>query len=255
MLIKTIIAFLFSLILIKQIPFKSTRIESDVFDQFYLINGSNLYLFSNDGVIVHTYSNKNIGEITQVDVSNPMRILLYYADFNQLHFLNNKLSPITSPILLDELGYASVGGACNSFQNGFWIYDSQKGQPILFSSNLELKYKGTTINLPDSVTSIPILMREEGKSLYLAFADYGLYIFEQTGNLLRFIPIDNLKYIQIKGNYAYYIANQIFFRLDLISYQTQMIEKKVQNFYGFTVLGNKIIFASHDSLSFYSIRQ
>ncbi|NSW44749.1 MAG: hypothetical protein HPY79_02845 [Bacteroidales bacterium] len=255
MLIKTVIAFFSSLILIKQIPFKSTRIESNVLEQFYLINGSNLYMFSNDGVVVHSYSNKNIGEITQVDVSNPMRILLYYADFNQLHFLNNKLSPIASPILLDELGYTSVGGVCNSFQNGFWIYDSQKEQPILFSSTLELKYKGTTITLPDSVTSIPLLMCEEGKRLYLAFAGYGLYIFEQTGNLLRFIPIDELKYIQIKGNYAYYLANQIFYRLDLNSYQTQMIEKKIQNFYGFTVLSDKIIFATHDSLSFYSIRQ
>jgi len=253
MLIKTLIALFTTLLLIKQVPFKSSKIESNVLNQVYLLNGSNLYLLNSDGIVLNTYSNKSLGEISQVDVSNPMRILLFYADFNQLYFLNNKLSPIASPIVLDELGYTSVGGVCNSMQNGFWIYDSRKAQPILFSSTLELKYKGTPIVLPDSIATMPILMCEDGKHLYLAFANYGLFVFEQTGSLMRFIPINGLKYIQIKGSDVYYIANQMFYRLELNSFQTQAITKTSENFYGFTVLSDKVIFAKHDSLFFYTL--
>lgn len=238
-------------VLSKQIPMKSNYITSDIFNNVYIVSKTDLQKLNEEGIVLNTYSNKNLGDITFVDATNPMRIILFYVHFNQVFFLNNKLSPLSEPILLDDLGFTSVGSVCNSMQNGFWIFDSRNSQLVMISSSLQVVFKGTKINLPDSLSSIPIYMCEHGKRVFLAFQNLGFYIFDQTGMQQKFIPINGLQFMHVSGSMVYFFAEGKLWQMNVENMTTLPIEIEGSPFYGFTVIKDKIIFADKQMLSIY----
>lgn len=238
-------------VLSRQVPIKSNYITSDIFDKVYVVSKSDLHQLSEEGDVFNTYSNRNFGEITFVDATNPMRILIFYVNFNQIVFVNNKLSPISESVSLDDLGFSSVGIACSSSQNGFWIFDTRNSQPVLISSALQVVYKGSIIQLSDTLSSIPIYMGEYGKKLILAFQNMGVYIFDQTGMLEKFIPITSLQYFQVSGSAMYYLSEGKLRSMSLDNRVGTSIEVDNQPFYGFTFLKDKIVLADRMQLWFY----
>lgn len=70
------------------------------------------------------YKNMALGNIARVDLQNPLRIVLFYADFNAVVMLDNQLNEIQR-ILFSEMEPAVNVTACGlASQNRLWIYDS-----------------------------------------------------------------------------------------------------------------------------------
>ncbi|RZK11001.1 MAG: hypothetical protein EOO46_08420 [Flavobacterium sp.] len=78
------------------------------------------------------YKNLSLGKIAKVDLQNPLKLLLFYEDFNTIVTLDNQLnetqrvnfSENTMPIIVSATGIAS--------QNRFWIYNSLTQQLGLY---------------------------------------------------------------------------------------------------------------------------
>ncbi|AWA29630.1 hypothetical protein HYN48_05770 [Flavobacterium magnum] len=78
------------------------------------------------------YKNLSLGKIRRIDLQNPLKIMLFYEDFNTVITLDNQLnetlkisfSNIAEPLVVSAAGMAS--------QNRFWIYDSVRQQLGLF---------------------------------------------------------------------------------------------------------------------------
>ena len=91
------------------------------------------------------YKNVSFGTVTAVDLQNPLKIVLFYEDFNTAVLLDNQLnesqkinfSEITTPILATAVGLAG--------QNQVWVYNSLNQQLGLFDY-LNKEYK--TISVP-----------------------------------------------------------------------------------------------------------
>src|SRR5687768_7815077 len=64
---------------------------NDNLSNLYLINGEEIIKYSPTGKQLLKYSNKRFGNITTIDATNALKILLYYKDFQQLVFLDNQL--------------------------------------------------------------------------------------------------------------------------------------------------------------------
>ncbi|MFH6972108.1 hypothetical protein [Flavobacterium petrolei] len=91
------------------------------------------------------YKNISLGKITKVDLQNPLKIVLFYENFNTVILLDNQLNEIqkinfsesTIPIVVSAIGIAS--------QNQLWIYNSMNQQLGLYDY-LNTIYK--TISVP-----------------------------------------------------------------------------------------------------------
>ena len=90
---------------------KSEKIEIDQYGFIYHINKDNLVKFSKEGVPLYNYSNKLLGNITQLDISNPLRPLLFYKDQGIILALDNTLSLQKSEISLNRL-YSNLFDCC-----------------------------------------------------------------------------------------------------------------------------------------------
>lgn len=67
----------------------------DNFGNLFVVTPQNeLLKFNNTGKLLWNYSNRTYGEIKLLDVTDPLRVILYYADFQQIVVLNNNLSEI-----------------------------------------------------------------------------------------------------------------------------------------------------------------
>ena len=91
------------------------------------------------------YKNISLGKITKVDLQNPLKIVLFYENFNTIVTLDNQLNE-TQKINLSENTFPIVATAAGlAAQNQFWIYNSLNQQLGLYDY-LNQNYK--TISVP-----------------------------------------------------------------------------------------------------------
>ena len=115
----------------------------DQFGFYYTLKNNVFFKFK--GKETFEYKNISLGKITKVDFKNPLKIVLFYEDFNTAVLLDNQLNETQKinfseneiPITIIAIGLAS--------QNQLWIYNSLNQQIGLYDY-LKKDYK--TISTP-----------------------------------------------------------------------------------------------------------
>ena len=100
----------------------STFIGIDVLSNLYYIE--NNVFFKKNKSQLWQYKNLSLGKITKIDLQNPLKIILFYEDFNSVILLDNQLNEIqkinfsneNSSIIAAAIGIAS--------QNKLWVFDT-----------------------------------------------------------------------------------------------------------------------------------
>jgi hypothetical protein len=220
---------------------------TDALGNIYVINGDELIKFNVIGKQLSRYSNLKLGTITCVDATNPLKLLLYYRDFQQIIFLDNQLSVNSNVVPLQELGYEQTELVCASVNNSFWIYNKQNNDLLRFNENS--KQIASTGNLKQILQSDlkPNYMLEHNNYLYLNCPETGIYVFDIFGTFNTLVPLKNLKHFQVKESIIYYQNDS-----SLCSYNYKLFEnacKRVKPLSGKIRLEkNTMYFAFKDSL-------
>ena len=87
----------------------------DDFENSYYINHNNLY--KKTAQTIYSYANSQLGEITSVDITNPLKILVFYRDFKTVLLLDNRLNELTTPINFTTESFSSKANfrLCGSY--------------------------------------------------------------------------------------------------------------------------------------------
>lgn len=188
------------------------------FDFFTTDNIGNIYTVKEDELIKYLptgkffarYSNLRLGSITTVDATNPLKIVLYYRDFQQILFLDNQLSLNSEVVSLEKLGYEQTDLVCASANNSFWIYSKQNNELHRFNENS--KKITSTGNLKQVLQAdlAPNFMLEHNGYLYLNSPETGVYVFDIFGAFSKIISIKNLRQFQVSENIIYYQRDSSF---------------------------------------------
>jgi len=182
----------------------------DNIGNIYTIKEEELLKYLPNGKFFARYSNLKLGGITTVDATNPLKIILYYRDFQQLVFLDDQLSLNSEVVSLETLGYEQTDLVCGSFNNSFWIYNKQNNELVRFDENS--KKITSTGNLKQIMQNelSPNYMLEHNGYLYLNSPETGIYVFDIFGAFSKIISIKNLKQFQVNGNIVYYQRDSSF---------------------------------------------
>ncbi len=191
----------------------------DKFGNIYVYQHPILKKYTSQGKLLAQYSNLESGKLHSIDVSDPFRVLLFYMDFNQILFLDNKLNSAGNPISLNDLGYYSVLAVCKSKQMAIWLYDGYQNKLIQYSFNP--KGSTNTINL-SKISNEPIsinFMMEYGSELYVSGDNGSIWMFDQYGEKANNLKI-NVKYnFQIEGNTLIYNNGKNIFYYSLSNHE------------------------------------
>ena len=209
---------------VKSVEAPGNQHYSDPMGNVYIVRDNTLKKFSAGHVQAAYYTNSFLGNIQSVDVSDPLRILLFYKYYNQVVWVDNFLSEIRSPVWLDELGIDQVELVCSSNQGGFWVFNSLNNQLQYFDVNLKMVHESPTLNILTGPDITPTFMLEKSRSLYLNVPGTGILVFDRFGNYSKTLPVDVPSVFQVTDRNLYFLKDGKLFSYDLTTAEMARLE-------------------------------
>jgi len=185
---------------------KADYITTDKLGNLYVLDNNQLLKYNQDLHLEKTYSNLNLGTISFIDASNPLKIMLYYESFGKVEFLDNTLSPTSDPVSLGNLGLELATLVCTSYDNGLWIYDPQVFRLVRLDNKLNDVFSSGNISQITGNDMNPVFMTESNNQLYVNDPQTGLLVFDQYGTYYKTIPIKTKSNFQIIDEQLYYFS-------------------------------------------------
>jgi len=191
----------------KSIEFKGKSFTTDQTGSYYEIYSNQIIKVGKNGQRQFTYSNNILGEITSVDVFNPMKIIVFFKDFSKVVVLDNTLTEQGGVLDLNEVSLEETSLVCTSYNNGVWYYN-----PIKFQLT-RIEYTSKSTNSSANISNIlnkniqPNFLTEYNNRVYLNDPINGILVFDIYGTYLKTIPVYNLSIFQVKENYLLYVNN------------------------------------------------
>ena len=238
---KKIILFLFCLQLalaqeqsLKVQLFSIQKIDADVFVGFD--NMDNLYyiennvFFKKDKKQTWQYKNVSLGKPTKIDIQNPLKIMLFYENFNTIILLDNQLSETQKinlseneiPILTTATGIAS--------QNRLWIYNSLT-QQIGLLDYLKNSYQSITTSLQGNIK----YYQSDFNTFHWIDNNLNGYAVDVFGKITSLGKIPDFEQIQFTSNeYIIFLKEGHLYVQDLKNKTIspiENVEKSFKNFY------------------------
>jgi hypothetical protein len=203
---------------------KKSHIEIDGFGNMYVINNDEIIKYNANGILQKKFSTKRYGKIDFVDAMNPLKILVYYKDFQQIMFLDDQLTETSSMISIETLGYEQTSVVCSSNNNSFWLYNKQNNELLRFNSDLKTLVKTGNLKRILDIDIKPNFMQEHNNYLYLNFPTEGILVFDIYGTFYKTIPLKNLKEFNIVNGDVFYFENNTLKQYQAQTFNT--IEKR-----------------------------
>jgi len=217
-----ILFFSFSLMAQKEIKITASSVYFDHLGNIYSLNKETLNKQNTQAKDLQ-YQNSFLGNISLIDVSDPLRILLFYKDANQILFLNNELSPINEPINLDELSLFDVDKVCNASINGFWVFNKIEKRLIFFDKQLKKKYQSMDLSSFVNNDQAIVEMKMFGDKIYLNIPDRGLVIFDMFASYIKTIPLKKVSDFQVFSQAILYATDSSVYLFDKQKLETKKI--------------------------------
>ncbi len=187
----------------------ASTITSDKLGNIIATNNDQLTKLNPDGSVYRIYSNKQLGTISSVDASNPLKILLFYQPFSRILFLDNTLTENGNPIYLDQLELEQATAVCSSFDNGFWVFNQIDFSLYRYNQNLQLTNNTKNINQFLNQKPMVNFMVEYENRIYLNDSRIGILVFDIFGTYLKTIPIKNINRFQLRNDRIIYSPDSI----------------------------------------------
>lgn len=200
--------------LINSIPFNNVQLTTDRLGNAYVIVENQLLEFDSLGKPKANYSEAGSGTLTSVDASNPLKIVLFYRDFARLQLLNNKLSK-ESTIDLRDAGIMQPLVACQSFLDGYWIFDQQDFSLKKIDLSLRIVYQSGNMNQTLGYALQPESITEANDFVYMNNPNTGILVFDKFGNYYKTIPVTGIVSFQVIEKNLLYLKNNKLTRFDL----------------------------------------
>lgn len=211
----------------KTIPIKQkhSTVKVDDFGNSYVISKNEILKYNVNGDLIKSFSTKRYGNIDFVDVTNPLKILVYYKDFQQVLFLDNQLTASSNMISLENLSLEQTSLVCTSVNNSFWLYDKQNNSLQRYSEKSQQLVKIDNLKRILDIDIKPNFMKEKSNYLYLNCPNEGVLVFDIYGSFYKTIPIKNLTEFEIYNSNIIYFSDR-----NMCEYSSQTFETSKRNF-------------------------
>lgn len=240
--------------LLKEFPVKNPQILcSDELGNYYVSDGQEILKFNFKDSLFMRYSALNLGTISSIDVTNPLKILVFYKEISRIAFMDNTLSNYSESLDLQDLGLDQATLACTSYDNGIWIYDRINFQLIRFNKKFEKQYSTKNLNLIVKSDFLPNFMLEKENFLYVNDPQSGIAVFDAFGGFLKTIPIRGLTNFQVTQNRINYVKDGIYYSFDMKKLYETHISLTDSNVKAVRVEGDKIIILTDNFLKIYKL--
>ena len=190
---------------------KQSSIEG-AYKDFYVDNLNNTYLINTDNQL-KKYNDKGdsvavsnalrkYGDIYSVDVSNPLKISVFYKDFSTLVILGRFLSN-QNTIDLRQFGILQALAAAQSYDNNYWVFDAVENKLKKIDDNGNILLQTPDFRTIFDKAFSPQKIIDNTGFVYLYDINNGWKIFDYYGAFKQNIPEPYLNFVQVIKNDLY----------------------------------------------------
>lgn len=203
-----------------------TPVDSlEVSCQFFTVDPlGNLFCANNEGMTKYDlksgrqwhYSNPPYGRIHSIDASDPLNILVYHADFQQIKRLDRTLAEKPQADAAPVLSREFPTLVCNSVQGGFWVFMPQSGLLRRYSPSLRNEAQSLPFFEILPGFHSPVFLTEADGKVFVSQPDLGIAVFDNFGNFLSLVEKKGLERFQVRGNRLYWFTRKELVVFDFV---------------------------------------
>ena len=245
-----------SFVLVKNYTGSIADVAMDNFDNLYIISTTGqIKKLNADGDSVGVYNQtKNYGKLYTIDVSNPLKILLFYKDFSSIVILDRFLANQSS-IDLKRYSILNPSAIGNSYDNDIWVYDDydNKLKKIDEQGNKLLETADFRSVFNQQIS--PHKIFSSNNLVYLADTVNGVFVFDNYGSFKKKIPVTNWQTIAIANNNIISTNNEI---ISVFNSSTQLVSQRkipfFKPYFHSFITPSKLVSFSNNSIEIYQYR-
>jgi hypothetical protein len=139
---------------------------------------------------------KRFGKISHVDVTNPLKILVYYKDFSTILILDRFLS-VQNTIDLRKQNILQAKAIGLSYDNNIWVFDEMESKIKKIDESGKVLLESADMRQSLDETPSPAAIIDDNKSLYLYDTKLGWFVFDYYGAFRGKYAFTNWKDVQV----------------------------------------------------------
>ena len=229
--------------------------EVDETENIYLLTNSfQLKKMNSAGDSIAVFNDvRRYGKVSYIDVSNPLRTIVFYKNFSTILLLDRLLSLRTSLNLRKQQVF-KVNAVTSSYDNNLWFFDEQnfklkktdeQGSVLLESIDLRTALD----DLPS-----PVFITDKNNFVYLYDPAKGLYIFDHYAAFINKIPIIKCSAVSVSQNKLIGISESVIHVYNLENKLTTSykLPSGIDSPGGLRVINNKLYILTAAGLNVFS---
>lgn len=242
--------------LIKFIPGQYNYLNVDILDNIYLITNANqLKKLNAAGDPIAFFSDvKKYGNPNSIDVSNPLKIIVYYKNFATIVVLD-RLLVLRNSINLRNKNIFTATTICSSYDNNIWIFDEQDFKIKKLDEQGGIITESADMRMLTNDTPSPIQIIDASNQLYLYDKKKGFYLFDYYGAFKSSLPFLNWQNVTIDRHTIYgFSANTLFsYTLQSLQLKEYHLPTYIKGYKSIKALNGKLYVLKDDGLEVYEV--
>ena len=229
----------------------------DNLNNVYVLTSSNqLEKINEKGDSVAAFNDvKKYGNPYSVDVTNPLKILLYYKNFSTVVILDRLLT-IRNTINFRNQNIFSVQAIATSYDNNIWLFDEQEYKLKKIDESGKLLQETTDWrSLFDSLPS-PTKLIDRDNYVYVYDPEKGFYVFDYYNGFKRQLALLNWSDVEVSGKNIYGFNNKMLYSYEINS----MIIKEYKlpaffgDYLGIKAMNGKVYLNKGDRIDIFQVK-
>ena len=241
---------------VKNIPGSYSYLDVDVLGNIYLITEKNLLkkIKPNGDSLAVFNDVKKFGNPTLLDVSNPLKVLLYYKNFSTVVILDRFLA-VRNTINFRTQNIFKIKTLANSYDNNIWIFDEQNvnlkkinDEGNIISETLDLRQLFDTVPSPTQII-------DRNNFVYLYDEDRGFFIFDYYGSFKNNLLFLNWQHIAVYGNKLMGFVGDTFYSYELNSFNLKNYKLPIffKDYIDIKTMNSKIYLLKKEGVEIYDL--
>ncbi|MFC5283112.1 hypothetical protein [Pedobacter alpinus] len=228
----------------------------DNFGNLFVVTPQNeLLKFNTSGKLLWNYSNRTYGEISQLDVTDPLRVILYYADFQQIVVLNNNLSEIAK-FNYNNNPDVQITLIASANNNGYWVYDQINRELRRVSNSFLDDIKTGNIYQRNGFDMHANFMLTDDSQIYINDTTAGVRIFDRYGNFIKTAVVYPKNDFTVLDNEIYFTQNNSLLAYNYLTFKQRTIALPNETVFKKAILRfNRLIVLTEKDLTLWAVKK
>jgi hypothetical protein len=186
--------------LLRSVDGQFIQFTADVLGNLYTISTENqLKKTGPAGDSVGVFNDvRRYGRLTSIDVSNPLKVILFYRDFRTVVVLDRLLNAVNT-IDLRQQNIFQVKAVCTSYDNNIWVFDEQESKLKKVAEDGRVLMETTDLRQALDDVPIPVALFDQDGFVYAYDPARGMYVFDYYGAFKGKQPLLQWKDVQVIG--------------------------------------------------------